>query len=189
MPQVHADHLAEIKALLSEITALAIRLRQGVAHGQDGLPPGEQQVLEILVLHGNQTVPQIARLRATSRQNIQILVNRLQADECVDLVSNPSHKKSFLVRATEKGRELLLAAKRANDNSLTMLSSLVPVADVLSTTATLRRIRRTFGGRELDLPENPRRAPVEKKPTASRRRRAVPKETFFDEHQLPVNLL
>ncbi len=89
MPHVHADHLAEIQALLSEIMALAIRLRQGV----------------------------------------------------------------------------------------------------LSTTATLRRIRRTFGGRELDLSENPRRAPVEKKPTASRRRRVVPKETFFDEHQLPVNLL
>ena len=39
MPQVHADHLAEIQALLSEIMALAIRLRQGVARGQDGSSP------------------------------------------------------------------------------------------------------------------------------------------------------
>lgn len=189
MPQTHADKQPEIQALLAEIMALAIRLRQGVPNGQAELPPGGQQVLEILFSHGDQTVPQIARLRGTSRQNIQILVNRLHADECVDLVSNPSHKRSCLVRATEKGKKLLLAARRANDTSFTMLSSLVPAAELRSTTETLRRIRQTFGDREVALPESLGRARVKKKTVAARPRAAVAEETFSDENQFPVNLL
>ncbi len=184
MPQIHADKQPEIQALLAEIMALAIRLRQGGPNGQGELPPGGQQVLEILLEHA-----QVARLRGTSRQNIQILVNRLHADECVDLVSNPSHKRSCLVRATEKGKQLLLAARRANDTSFTRLSSVVPAAELRSTTETLRRIRQTFGDREVDLPESLGRERVKKKTAVARSRAAVAEETFSDENQLPVNLL
>src|SRR5262249_2602518 len=120
-------------------------------------------VLEILQLHGDQTVPQIARLRGTSRQNIQILVNKLQAEECVDLVSNPSHKKSCLVRATEKGSGLLQAARRASDSSMALLSAVVPEADVLSTTEILRRIRQTFFSEGKARPEAAARVAVRKK--------------------------
>src|SRR6266850_2591221 len=178
MPQIHADKQPEIQALLAEIMALAIRLRQGVANGKAELPPGGQQVLEILLSHGDQTVPQIARLRGTSRQNIQILVNRLHAGECVDLISNPSHKRSCLVCATEKGKKLLLAARRANDTSLTMLSSLVPAAELRSTTETLRRIRQTFGDHEFDLPEIPRRERVKKRAVGALPQATVAEETF-----------
>jgi DNA-binding MarR family transcriptional regulator len=188
MAQVQPGNPSEIQALLSEIRSLAIRLRQGVAPRPDGLPPGGQQVLEILLLRGEQTVPQIARLRGTSRQNIQILVNRLQTDGCVDLISNPAHKRSCLVRVTEKGSQMMSAARRTNDSSLAVLSSLVPVADVLSTTATLRRIRQTFKAAELPLPETPRPVPPKRK-RAAPSQNVVSQETFLEEYQLPINLL
>jgi len=103
----------EMRALLSEILALAIRLRRGFPQDAEQLPAGGQEVLEILEAHGDQTVPQIARLRGTSRQNIQILVNKLQQDGCVELANNPAHKRSNLVRATNKGSARLLNAGRA----------------------------------------------------------------------------
>src|SRR6266404_4671174 len=189
MPPAHADKPPGIQTLLDEIMALAIRLRQGIAHGKQELPPGGQQVLEVLLRHGDQTVPQIARLRGTSRQNIQILVNHLRAGGCVDLVGNPSHKRSRLVCATQKGEKLLLAARRVDDASLTMLASLVPATDIASTIAILRRIRQTFGGSNLALPsKNPLQAKVKKK-AAPRPKAPAAAETSIDDNAFPMNLL
>ena len=179
-------HQSQIQELFSEIMALAIRLRQGGIYEPNELPPGEQQVLEILVQKGDHTVPQIARSRGTSRQNIQILVNRLQASQCVNLVSNPSHKRSSLVQATEKGATLLRTARRARENSLALLASVIPEREVLSTTSTLKRIRQSFKSPEMP-DDNPTR-PVEKKKRTPRiEPPAVPDEAF--DYQLPVNLL
>jgi DNA-binding MarR family transcriptional regulator len=94
------DHL--IAALFAEVTALAARLTQ-----RADLPRAEHSVLEIASRSGPVTVPQIARQRCTSRQNIQVLVDRLEADGRIRLERNPAHKRSALVCLTEKGRAWL----------------------------------------------------------------------------------
>jgi DNA-binding MarR family transcriptional regulator len=59
--------------------------------------------LRSLALLGPLTVPQIARMRPTSRQRMQRLANELAAEELVEFVGNPNHRRSKLVRLTRKG--------------------------------------------------------------------------------------
>src|SRR5690349_23409452 len=56
-----------------------------------------------LALLGPVTVPQIARMRPTSRQRMQRLADELAAEGLVELVDNPRHRRSKLVRLTRKG--------------------------------------------------------------------------------------
>jgi DNA-binding MarR family transcriptional regulator len=56
-----------------------------------------------LALLGPLTVPQIAKMRPTSRQRTQRLADELSAEELVEFVDNPKHRRSKLVRLTSKG--------------------------------------------------------------------------------------
>jgi DNA-binding MarR family transcriptional regulator len=56
-----------------------------------------------LALLGPLTVPQIAQMRPTSRQRMQRLADELAAEDLVEFVENPSHRRSKLVRLTDKG--------------------------------------------------------------------------------------
>lgn len=56
-----------------------------------------------LALLGPLTVPQIARMRPTSRQRMQRLANELAAEGLVEFIDNPKHRRSKLVRLTRKG--------------------------------------------------------------------------------------
>ena len=52
---------------------------------------------------GPLTVPQIARMRPTSRQRMQRLADELAAEGLVEFIDNPKHRRSRLVRLTRKG--------------------------------------------------------------------------------------
>ena len=56
-----------------------------------------------LALLGPLTVPEIARLRPTSRQRMQRLADELAAEGLVEFIDNPKHRRSKLVRLTRKG--------------------------------------------------------------------------------------
>jgi DNA-binding MarR family transcriptional regulator len=56
-----------------------------------------------LALLGPLTVPQIAKMRPTSRQRMQRLADELAAEGLVEFVDNPKHLRSKLVRLTRKG--------------------------------------------------------------------------------------
>jgi len=56
-----------------------------------------------LALLGPLTVPQIAQMRPTSRQRMQRLADELAVDGLVELIDNPRHRRSKLVRLTPKG--------------------------------------------------------------------------------------
>jgi DNA-binding MarR family transcriptional regulator len=60
-------------------------------------------MLRSLKLQGPQTVPQIARSRPVSRQHIQKLANTMIAEGVIELVDNPAHRRSKLLRLTSKG--------------------------------------------------------------------------------------
>jgi DNA-binding MarR family transcriptional regulator len=59
--------------------------------------------LRSLALFGPLTVPQIAKMRPTSRQRMQRLADELAAEGLVEFVDNPKHRRSKLVRLTRKG--------------------------------------------------------------------------------------
>jgi DNA-binding MarR family transcriptional regulator len=56
-----------------------------------------------LALVGPLTVPQIAKMRPTSRQRMQRLADELAAEGLVEFMDNPRHRRSKLVRLTMKG--------------------------------------------------------------------------------------
>jgi DNA-binding MarR family transcriptional regulator len=56
-----------------------------------------------LALVGPLTVPQIARMRPTSRQRMQRLADELAAEGLVEFIDNPRHRRSKLARLTSEG--------------------------------------------------------------------------------------
>jgi DNA-binding MarR family transcriptional regulator len=56
-----------------------------------------------LALLGPLTVPQIAKMRPTSRQRMQRLADELAAEGLVKFIDNPKHRRSKLVQLTRKG--------------------------------------------------------------------------------------
>src|SRR5437879_9562655 len=94
--------------ILEEIVFIANLLkRTKTSQGTRGPFGGITAVLQLLQQTGPQTVPQLARTRGTSRQNIQLIVNRLAKAGHLTLGSNPAHKRSALFELTESGQSLL----------------------------------------------------------------------------------
>ncbi|PWU09294.1 MAG: hypothetical protein C5B50_27655 [Verrucomicrobia bacterium] len=125
-----------LDALLAEVEALA-----KVARGDE---VGGNQTLEILARCGPQTVPQIARMRNTSRQNSQVVVNRLEREGYVETTRNPAHKRSDLVSLTAKGKEVLEHILERKQQVNESLYSRLGGPDVAAATTVMRQIRDSF---------------------------------------------
>ena len=94
-----------MEELMTETIATFFRLR---AMGQQigAVTPngsGYWGLMRSLKQEGAQTVPQLARSRPVSRQHIQKLANNMIAEGVIELVHNPAHKRSKLLRLTSKG--------------------------------------------------------------------------------------
>jgi len=175
--------------LFSEASALSLALKKlpFASFPNDDLMISGSAVLSILLEHGARTVPHIADLRQTSRQNIQILINRLAAARCVELVPNPHHKRSQLVRITSRGREMLTNRRQLESRMLADLASRLPLADLQSAAALLQRLRTELGASNTvsastkDKKEVRTEAPVS--PVSK------PEPAPDTDNSLPVNLL
>ena len=139
--------LRHLEELLTQVSALATRLRQDERKVQAAgdLPVGGTHVLRLLSERGTLTVPQIARLNCTSRQNIQILVNRLEKEGCVESVPNPAHKRSELVRLTSRGQASLTAVVQNGDSYKEKLMPRLSREELVRASELLRSIREALG--------------------------------------------
>lgn len=105
-PEPAASHRGvAIAELMLEVAQLFFRLR---AVGQKaGLVTdwgaGTFGFMRSLALLGPLTVPQIAKMRPTSRQRMQRLADELAGEGIVEFIDNPKHRRSKLVRLTRKG--------------------------------------------------------------------------------------
>ena len=191
--------LEDFEELLTEVSALAIRLAQNTRRVQTArdLPAGGTSVLKLLSRFGALTVPQMARLDCSSRQNIQIIVNRLQKEGCVEFAPNPGHKRSDLVRLTERG---MASMKAVVDYSETYTARILPTlskADLLGTLAMLRSIREAIDGspnslsraKSADPKQRFQEPSFEFQATPSRAEPFATQETSFEDGELPINLL
>jgi DNA-binding MarR family transcriptional regulator len=93
-----------------------------------------------LALLGPLTVPQIARMRPTSRQRMQRLADELSAEGLVKFIENPKHRRSKLVQLTRKGD----AHYRELNARLLSIASTLGVAlsepDIRKTTEIVRQL-------------------------------------------------
>ena len=96
--------------------------------------------MRTLALLGPLTVPQIARMRPTSRQRMQRLADELAGQGLVRFVDNPGHRRSKLVRLTARGE----AHYRALDAHLLKIASTLGAAlgepDIRKATGVVRQL-------------------------------------------------
>jgi DNA-binding MarR family transcriptional regulator len=115
----------------------AVGQKNGLITGWGG---GAFGFMRSLTLLGPLTVPQLARMRPTSRQRMQRLADELAADGLVEFIDNPKHQSSMLVRLTRKGearyREM---SARFLAIASTMGADLTE-ADIRKTTDILRQL-------------------------------------------------
>lgn len=183
----------ELEVLFEETVDLANRLKTQArrTHRGEQLSASGRILLQTLQLQGQQTVPALAHIRSTSRQNIQVLVNRLAAAGYIEFVVNPDHKRSDLVGLTEAGRALLSSA---NEREASLLATLLPhttEAEVRDAAELLRKLRLLLGGER-------KRRKANRKPEANAHSVVIAEtetvsaptaDSAQDEDELPVNLL
>jgi len=132
-----------MRSLTDEVVGLFHRL-QAVSeeiHDDGGASAGRRGVLRGLARLGPQTVPELARTRPVSRQYMQILVDGLAQDGLVELLTNPVHARSRLVRITQRGRRLLLESDARESEILDDFSAGFDVRELERATTLLRNIR------------------------------------------------
>jgi DNA-binding MarR family transcriptional regulator len=117
--------------LMLEVAQFFFRLRAlgqhtGLVNGWGAAAFGFMRSLAVM---GPLTVPQIAQMRPTSRQRMQRLADELAAEGLVELVENPKHLRSKLVRLTAKGN----ARYRALNNQFRLIATTIG-ADLSATT-------------------------------------------------------
>lgn len=138
-----AESDGSLAALFEECAALAGRLKCNARrlHRQDNLPASGRILLQLLQRHGPRTVPELAALRSTSRQNIQTLVNRLLAAGWITFQPNPAHRRSRLLALTPAGHRLLVAVDARESALLPELPAGLTAAELAVSADVLRRLR------------------------------------------------
>ena len=135
--------------LIVETTYTFFLLRAGGAQSGAISPSGGSYwgLLRSLKLAGPQTVPQIARSRPVSRQSIQKLANECLEEGFIELVDNPAHQRSKLLRLTPKGEAIFQELnERLGQDSETLAKNLnVDAAQLQIAVTVLRQLRDKLG--------------------------------------------
>ncbi len=188
-----------LRELATEINATAIRLKRSYrsSGAESELRSGGASVLELLERTGALTVPQMARARGTSRQNIQVLVNRLVRKGWLGIRSNPGHKRSPLLSLTPGGKALVPRARQGTARIEKLLRTSLSFAEMEAATLLLRRIRLALSDHPAGAPFNrpsaaePDQTNIEEADPPAKRA-PLPLATHeepAEEAELPVNLL
>jgi hypothetical protein len=88
-------------------------------------------------------------VRFSSRQNIQILINRLQQEGLVEFVSNPDHKRSALVRLTNHGQAAIAEAGKVLAELNTKILPSFSQSELSSATEVLSKLRALLRPRDV----------------------------------------
>jgi DNA-binding MarR family transcriptional regulator len=142
----HAN--GELRAVIDETIALFHRLRWVAEqiYGEDGRSTARRGILRGLVRYGPQTVPALARARSVTRQHTQEVVDRLARDRLIELVTNPAHARSRLVRATPRGEALVQHMDAVDARVLDRISDRFSRRELVVAAETVRAVRSAFEG-------------------------------------------
>jgi DNA-binding MarR family transcriptional regulator len=140
---------AALMAVAEQAAALHLRLRAMAEdlHRRPELTGACRGVLQELVRNGApRTVPQLARARSCTRQHVQALVNRLCADGLAELVDNPDHRRSRLVRLTPAGRDVIEGMWAREAALIERLPVRASAAELASAARVLEQVRHAVEG-------------------------------------------
>ena len=86
----------------------------------------------------------MARVRSVTRQHVQMHVNDLAGQGYVELVDNPAHKRSKLVRLTEEGKGAVALMTRREARLLSQLDVAATEEGLRNAADMLRAVREAF---------------------------------------------
>ena len=119
-------------------------------HGHSELSRACRGILRDLYRLGPRTVPQLARGRPVSRQNVLMLVNRLVTEGMAESMRNPEHKRSYLVRLTPRGKTLLAEMWSRETELLNSLDLDLSIEDLQAAANVLHRLREALEKHQID---------------------------------------
>ena len=160
--------MADIEDLFAQIRVLTDREKRTTRLATNDFPQMGRTILQLVHAHGSLSVPQIARLAGTSRQNIQMWVNRFKREGHLALASNPAHKRSDLVRLTEQGSAMQTVFANQKAKLLDRLSSNVSQGEVNSAVVLLRRVAQLLAEDESPEDQVSERRTTRRKPKAQK---------------------
>lgn len=136
----------ELRAVVDEVIGLFHRLRYVAEeiYGEGGRSTARRGILRGLARYGAQTVPQLARARSVTRQDVQPVVDALAREGLVALVANPAHARSRLVRVTPEGARLVQEMDTVDARVLDAVGADLTAKDLATTARTLSELRRRF---------------------------------------------
>ena len=184
-----------VDAFFAQVSGLAKAARDYSfgAHRLEGIPGGIAAVLQLLLQRGPKSVPNIGRARSTTRQNTQILVNRMAAERWVELIENPAHKRSALIQLTEEGKKLAQSVTEREAQLHQLVNRQVTAEDLQQATDFLVRMREVISHKRRSLPElhpeassSPEDQSIGEAATSPPQLEMGPKPEV---HEQPVNLL
>lgn len=91
--------------------------------------------------NGPLTIPQIARNVGSTRQSVRRLVDLLARQRRVEMIDNPHHRKSDLIRLTDDGVKALNKLRQRQRNWHPRIMAGVNAAALRQATVLLRHIR------------------------------------------------
>jgi DNA-binding MarR family transcriptional regulator len=106
---MNAPRAKPIPSVINEVRRLShlLAVIGDRIHAELGLTTAMRELLVSLAETGPSTVADVGRTRGVSRQNIQILVNRMEKQGLITLTDNPRHRRSPLVELTDNGMAAL----------------------------------------------------------------------------------
>ena len=112
----------------------------GRTHKDLGVSPAQCAVLDILLRNGPQTVPDIARMRDVSRQNVQKIVDALSERGLTASGPNPAHKRSPVIGLSAHGKQMLAAVAQREKAILETLQAGLDEAGIAAAARTLEAL-------------------------------------------------
>ena len=145
-PPPQASRSGDLGALVDECIVLSDRLVWIAEHihGERGRGAARRGILRGLVRFGPQTVPELARARSVTRQNVQPVVNGLVREGLIAPEPNPRHRRSPRFGATGEGRSLVAAWDRDDARVLAVMSKGLSRRDLAVAIRMLRAVRERF---------------------------------------------
>jgi DNA-binding MarR family transcriptional regulator len=139
-----AEGEAATQAVLATFRANGLLLAAGDLLAVDlGLTSARWQVLGAITLAERPlTVPQIARRMGLSRQSVHATVKRLVDDGLVELAPNADHRRSQLVRLTERGTAAYAAIDERQVAWVNVLAAGIDRVDLETTARVLDELSR-----------------------------------------------
>ena len=118
--------------------SLAQKANENLA--QYELTVADRAVMEFLYPHEQLSVPEIASRYRVSRQHVQVTVNSLRKKGLLESRPNPRHKRSSLMKLSDKGGELFARILEKDKETVEKLFSEIPVEDRKATRRTLETL-------------------------------------------------